>query len=322
MPYTVAMESPPPGELPARLAALRDNIASVFHGKTDVVTLALTAFLADGHVLLEDVPGVGKTLLAKAIAKSLSCEFRRIQFTPDLLPADLIGSSVFNRQSEQFTFHPGPVFTQVLLADEINRATPRTQSALLEAMSERQVTTDGQTRPLGPPFLVLATQNPYEFEGTYPLPESQLDRFTVRLTVGYPPREAERTILTQHRAGEPVDRLQSVIGPVEIEALQKQTREVKVEPTVSEYLLNIVQATREHPDVSLGISTRGALAYYRAVQARAVLANRDYVTPDDVKEMAIPVLAHRLMTRAWDQGGRDDTAPIIRDILAKVRVPV
>jgi MoxR-like ATPase len=234
----------------------------------------------------------------------------------------LLGTSIFNRQTEQFAFHPGPVFTQVLLADEINRATPRTQSALLEAMSERQVTTDGQTRPLGPPFFVLATQNPYEFEGTYPLPESQLDRFTVRLTVGYPPRDAERTILTQHREGEPVDHLKAVIGPREIGLLQERTRNVKVEATVAEYLLNVVQATREHPDVSLGVSTRGALAFYRAVQARAVLADRDYVTPDDVKELAIPVLAHRLMTRAWDQGGRDDAAPIVRDILAKVRVPV
>jgi MoxR-like ATPase len=320
--YTKSMSSLSSGELPARLTALTENIASVFHGKSDVVTLALTAFLADGHVLLEDVPGVGKTLLAKAISKSLDCEFKRIQFTPDLLPADLLGTSIFNRQTDQFTFHAGPVFTQILLADEINRATPRTQSSLLEAMSEKQVTIDGTTRPLGPPFFVLATQNPYEFEGTYPLPESQLDRFTIRINVGYPPREAERTILTQHRSGEPVDQLKPVIGPKDIATLQTMTREVKVTPTIAEYLLNIVQATREHPDVSLGTSTRGALAYYRAVQARAVIAGRDYVTPDDVKELAIPVLAHRLMTRAWDQGGRDDSGPIIKDILAKVRVPV
>jgi MoxR-like ATPase len=311
-----------PGDAPARLGALRANIASVFHGKADVVTLALTALLADGHVLLDDVPGVGKTLLAKAVAKSLSCEFRRIQFTPDLLPADLLGTSVFNRQTEQFVFHPGPVFTQILLADEINRATPRTQSAMLEAMSERQVSIDGVTRPLGPPFFVLATQNPYEFEGTYPLPESQLDRFLVRLTVGYPPREAERTILTQHRTGEPVDALTPVLGPADVEALQATARAVKVEATVAEYLLNIVQATRDHPDVSLGCSTRGALAYYRACQAFAVIEGRDFVTPDDVKALSVPVLAHRLMTRAWDQGGRDDSAPIVRDIVAKVKVPV
>lgn len=316
------MNHSPSNDLPSRLAALRSNITSVFHGKAEVVNLALTALLADGHVLLDDVPGVGKTLLAKAIAKSLKCEFHRIQFTPDLLPADLIGTSVFNRQSEQFVFHPGPVFTQVLLADEINRATPRTQSAMLEAMSERQVTVDGVTRSLGPPFFVLATQNPYEFEGTYPLPESQLDRFLVRLTVGYPPREAERTILTQHRGGEPVDTLQPVLGPADVAALQAATRAVKVEATLAEYLLDIVQATRNHSDVSLGCSTRGALAFYRGAQAHAVLAGRDFVTPDDVKALAVPVLAHRLMTRAWDQGGRDDAAPIIRDILAKVKVPV
>ena len=316
------MTPTPPGELPARLVALRDNIASVFHGKEDVVRLVLTALLADGHVLLDDVPGVGKTLLAKAVAKSLRCEFRRIQFTPDLLPADLLGTSVFNRSNEQFVFHPGPVFTQVLLADEINRATPRTQSALLEAMSERQVTVDGTTRLLGPPFLVQATQNPYEFEGTYPLPESQLDRFLVRLTVGYPPREAERIILTQHRGGEPVDTLQAVISPSEIAALQAAARSAKVEATVAEYLLDVVQATRDHPDVSLGCSIRGALGLYRACQAHAVLVGRDFVTPDDVKELAVPVLAHRIMTRAWDQGGRDDAAPIIRDILTKVNVPI
>jgi MoxR-like ATPase len=306
--------------LSALLAALRDNIAGVFLGKPEAIRYALVALLADGHLLLEDVPGVGKTLLAKAMAKSLACSFHRIQFTPDLLPGDLIGTSVFHQPSGEFVFQPGPVFAQVVLADEINRATPRTQSALLEAMSERQVTVDGQTRNLGPPFLVLGTQNPYEFEGTYPLPESQLDRFLLRLRLGYPDRAAERAILTQHRDGEPVDHLRSVLQPADVVALQQSTRTIRVEQPVADYLLDIIEGTREHPDVRLGGSTRAALAYYRASQALARVDGRDYVTPDDVKELAVPVLAHRLMTRAWDQGGRDDAGPIVKDVVSKIVV--
>jgi MoxR-like ATPase len=306
--------------LSALLAALRDNIAGVFLGKPEAIRYALVALLADGHLLLEDVPGVGKTLLAKAMAKSLACSFHRIQFTPDLLPGDLIGTSVFHQPSGQFVFQPGPLFAQVILADEINRATPRTQSALLEAMSERQVTVDGQTRLLGPPFLVLGTQNPYEFEGTYPLPESQLDRFLLRLKLGYPDRAAERAILTQHRDGEPVEHLLSVLQPADVVALQQSTRTIRVEQPVADYLLDIIEGTREHPDVRLGGSTRAALAYYRACQALARVDGRDYVTPDDVKELAVPVLAHRLMTRAWDQGGRDDAGPIVKDVVSKIRV--
>lgn len=309
-----------PGELAPQLAALRDNIAGVFLGKPEMIKYALVALLADGHLLLEDVPGVGKTLLAKAMAKSLACSFHRIQFTPDLLPGDLIGTSVFHQPSGQFVFQAGPLFAQVVLADEINRATPRTQSALLEAMSERQVTVDGTTRELGPPFLVLGTQNPYEFEGTYPLPESQLDRFLLRLKLGYPDRAAERAILTQHRDGEPVDSLAAVLKPDDIVALQASVRQVKVEPPVADYLLDIIEGTREHPDVRLGASTRAALAFYRACQALARVAGRDHVTPDDVKELAVPVLAHRLMTRAWDQGGRDDAGPIVRDVVGKIPV--
>jgi MoxR-like ATPase len=302
------------------LSKLRNNVCSVYLGKPEVVRMALVALLAEGHLLLEDVPGVGKTLLAKALAISLGCTFHRIQATPDLLPGDLIGTNIFNQKDSTFTFHPGPLMSQIVLADEINRATPRTQSALLEAMSERQVSVDRETYKLGPPFIVLATQNPYEYEGTYPLPESQLDRFLIRLKVGYPDRKIERDILVQHRVGEPAESLKAVISPQDVVSLQHATREVTVAEPVLEYLLDIVAATREHPDIKLGASTRGTLAYYRACQALAKVDGRNHVRPDDVKELATPVLAHRIMTRAWDQGGRDDASPILKDILAKTKV--
>lgn len=320
--YLPTPEAQPPAELAQLVDSLRENVAGVFLGKPEVIRYAVIALLADGHLLLEDVPGVGKTLLAKALAKSLECKFSRIQFTPDLLPGDLLGTNILNQRESKFEFAPGPIFSQVVVADEINRATPRTQSALLEAMSERQVTIDGTTRPLGPPFLVLATQNPYEFEGTYPLPESQLDRFMLRVKIGYPDRTAERAILTQHRRGEPVDHLKPVLRPSEIVALQMVVRNVKVEPPVADYLLDLVEASRVHPEVSLGASTRAALAYYRASQALAMLSGRQYVTPDDVKFLAVPVLAHRMMTKAWDQGGRNDTEAIVNEIVAKTKVPV
>ncbi len=305
----------------AALAALRENVGRVFLGKPEVVRLSLVALLADGHLLLEDVPGVGKTLLAKALAKSLDCRFARVQFTPDLLPGDLTGVSVWREHPGTFEFQPGPLFAEVVLADEINRATPRTQSALLEAMSERQVTIDGQTRRLGPPFLVVATQNPYEFEGTYPLPESQLDRFLLRVKVGYPDRETERAILTQHRADEPVETLAPVVGTRALIELQARTRAAKVDPALADYVLDLVEATRAHPDVVLGASTRAALGLYRAAQANAITRGRDYVVPDDVKGLAEAVLAHRLVGRGWAAGGSQDAGPVVREIVSKQRVP-
>jgi MoxR-like ATPase len=310
-----------PKDLAALLDALATNIGEVFLGKPEVVRHALVALLADGHLLLEDVPGVGKTLLAKSLARSLACKFNRIQFTPDLLPGDLIGVTIYRETSGEFLFQPGPLFAEVVLADEINRATPRTQSALLEAMSERQVTVDGHTHRLGPPFLVVATQNPHEFEGTYPLPESQLDRFLIRLMIGYPDREAERAILTQHRAGEPIEDLKPVLAPADILALQLHTRSVRVDAAIADYVLDLVNQTRNHPEVLLGASTRAAIALYRAAQALAVTFGRDYVVPDDVKRLAEPVLAHRLVTRGWTQGGHPDAAPAVRDILTQIKVP-
>jgi MoxR-like ATPase len=304
-----------------KLAALEKNIGEAFLGKTDAVRFAIVALLAEGHLLLEDVPGVGKTLLAKALARSLDCRFNRIQFTPDLLPGDLIGITVYRETPGEFVFQPGPLFAEIVLADEINRATPRTQSALLEAMSERQVTTDGETRRLGPPFLVVATQNPHEFEGTYPLPESQLDRFLLRITVGYPDRETERAILVHHRGGEPVDSLRAVLHTADVLALQARTREVRVEDSIADYVLRIVEETRRHPEVVLAASTRAALGLYRAAQAHALMAGRDFTVPDDVKILAEAVLAHRLITRGWAASGHPDAAPVIREILQKVEAP-
>ena len=310
-------------EIATRLQVLRQNIAKVFLGKENVIQLSLTALLAEGHLLVEDVPGVGKTLLAKGLAKSLDCVYHRIQFTPDLLPGDLLGTNIFHQPTGQFVFQPGPMFAQVILADEINRASPRTQSALLEAMSERQITLDGQSRPLGPPFFVIATQNPYEFEGTFPLPESQLDRFMIRLEIGYPDRSIEKDLLQQHRQGEPVDQLPAVLQTKDLLQLQQIVRTVKVVDSLAEYMIALIEATRQHPELALGCSTRGLLALYRAVQAWALLSDRDYAVPDDVKILLVPVLSHRVLSRRWMQGKRDDSTKIVlREILKQIPVPV
>jgi MoxR-like ATPase len=306
-----------------RLRALEDNINSVFLGKAETVRLALVALLAEGHILIEDVPGVGKTLLAKALARSIDGVFHRIQFTPDLLPSDVIGTSVFHPPSNEFVFKPGPIFANIVLADEINRATPRTQSALLEAMSDRQVSVDGVTYPLEPPFLVVATQNPYEYQGTYPLPENQLDRFALRLRLGYPDRQIERRVLAQHRAGEPVESLRPVVSREDILAMQAEVRQVRMEDSLHDYLLDIVTATRNREDIQLGVSIRGGLILYRCAQALAYCENRDFVIPEDIKRLAVPVLAHRIFAVGYRYNGQlQNNERIIAEILEATPVPV
>ncbi|XZE46804.1 AAA family ATPase [Pirellulaceae bacterium SH467] len=308
-------------EIPPVLIRLEQNIESVVLGKKEVVRRILIALLAGEHLLLEDVPGVGKTLLAKSIAKSIDGKFTRVQFTPDLLPSDIIGSSIYH--NGEFKFSPGPIFANVVLGDEINRAPPRTQSALLEAMSEHQASVDGKTYPLPDPFLVIATQNPFEFEGTYILPESQLDRFIMRIDVGYPGRDAEKNVLKSHQSGEPVDTLKPVASIDEIKTLQQQTRAITVEDTVIDYLLEIVEQTRRSNEIQVGVSTRGTIAFYRAAQAHALTSGRRYVVPDDVKSLAIPVLAHRIMPRGFTAGSERSTAEaIIERCLRNVDVPL
>lgn len=302
---------------------IRANVESAVLGKQETVRLAVVALLAGGHVLLEDAPGLGKTSLARALATSLGCRFTRLQFTPDLLPSDILGANVYRPNTGDFEFRPGPVFTNVLLADEINRTTPRTQSALLEAMSERQVSIEGDTLPLPEPFLVIATQNPFEFEGTYPLPESQLDRFMMCLEVGYPNRETEREIFKRHRTGAPTDNLQAVTNAQEMIVLQLQVNDIRVDESISDYMLDIVQSTRNHPELALGISTRGALTLYKAAQAMALLEERDFVIPDDIKELCGPVLAHRIVCRgAVRDGQRQRAIQILNGIMDKLAVPV
>ena len=310
-------------ELNPLVETLIANVQSAIIGKPDAVRLAIVALLGDGHLLIEDSPGVGKTSLAKAIAKSINCEFTRLQFTPDMLPSDILGSSVFLPNLGQFEFRQGPIFANVLLADEINRTTPRTQSALLEAMSEGQVSIEGTTRELEKPFFVLATQNPFEYEGTFPLPENQLDRFMLCISIGYPELATEKQILANHRSGQPVDALQPVLNVGQLLQLQQQVRDVRVDDSISDYLLRIVTATRENPELTLGVSTRGALTLYRAAQARAVIENRDFVTPDDIKQLAVPVLAHRIVVRGlMREGQRERSRKAIQQILDRTPIPM
>ena len=309
-------------EIHTSVDGLLDNIATVVFGKRDVSKLCLVALLAGEHVLLEDVPGVGKTLMAKALARSISADFCRIQFTPDLLPSDIVGSSIFKSQESQFEFIPGPIFSNFVLADEINRAPPRTQSALLEAMSDGQVSVDGCTHPLTMPFMVIATQNPFEFEGTYALPESQMDRFLIRVSMGYPEREDERAILNSHRTGQPVQELEPVGTLQDILNIQSAVREVEVEQSICEYLLDVVHATRQSPQLSVGVSTRGVLLWYRAIQAHALIEGRRYAVPDDAKQLTIPVLSHRVQLHSGIRGStRDELESTLREIVSQIPLP-
>ncbi len=309
-------------DIQSRVAELEANIVQVVLGKPEAVRLCVVSLLAGEHLLIEDVPGVGKTLLAKALAKSVSGDFCRIQFTPDLLPSDITGSSLFHAASGEFVYSHGPIFANIVLADEINRTTPRTQSALLEAMSDRQVSVDGKTYPLPSPFMVIATQNPFEFEGTYPLPESQLDRFLMRISIGYPGIDDELQVLNSHRSGEPVDTLTAAIDSEQVRALQESVRNVTVDESIQSYLLSIVHATRRCDELQVGASTRAALSLYRATQALALVEGREFVVPDDVKRLAVPVLAHRLIAKSYIQSGqRDMLEALVERLLESVPAP-
>jgi MoxR-like ATPase len=306
-----------------KIQEIQRNIERVILGKADAVRLTLVGLLARGHLLIEDVPGVGKTMLARALARSLDCKFRRVQFTPDLLPSDIVGVSVFDQKAADFTFHPGPIFTNVLLADEINRTTPRTQSCLLEAMSDFQVSVDGTTRRLTEPFIVLATQNPIEYAGTYPLPEAQLDRFLMKIAIGYPDKDAELDVLKSQRTAHPIDGLEPVVTGDEVVALQEAVRYIHLDDSLSEYILTLAERTRQSKALALGVSTRGCLMLFRAAQALAAVEGREFVTPDHIKQLAVPVWSHRIMDKSAPGGlGRGRTSEILREILESVPVPV
>ncbi len=298
-----------------------ENVERVIVGKREAVEKVLVAMVSRGHVLIEDVPGMGKTTMAKAFAQSIGCEFRRIQFTPDLLPSDIAGVSIYNQKTGEFEFRPGPIMAQIVLADEINRATPKSQSALLEAMEERQVTADGITHKMADPFLVLATQNPIEYEGTFPLPESQLDRFFMRITLGYVDREAELEIIDSQLTSHPLESIEQVIDVVDLLQIQEEAKAVYVDQRVREYIVDIVRLTRDHSDIYLGASTRAALALFRGAQAMAALRGRDYVVPDDVKSLAGEVLAHRLIVSPAARIRNLDTRDTVEEILDSLPVP-
>ena len=306
-----------------KITELQSNVELVIRGKSEAVQFAIAAMLAKGHLLLEDVPGVGKTTLAHALARSISVDFQRIQFTSDLLPSDILGVTIFNQDRQEFEFIAGPIFTNVLLADEINRATPKSQSALLEAMNERTVTIEKRRHPLPDPFLVIATQNPVEYVGTYPLPESQLDRFMMKLTLGYPSTQDEKKLLRSGGAQATLDELEPVVTVEELHELQQQVSRIHVNESLVEYILTLVHATRNHSEITLGVSTRGALTYFKACQALAMVHGRDFVIPDDVKRLAVPVLSHRIMLRDR-RGGRESfvaEAHVIQRLLAETPVP-
>jgi len=296
------------------------NIERVIVGKHAEVRLALVALLCEGHILIEDVPGVGKTMLAKALSRSVGCTFRRIQFTPDLLPSDVTGLSIFNQKTQDFEFRPGPIMAQVVLADEINRATPKTQSALLECMEERQATMDGVSYPMQSPFLVIATQNPIEYEGTFALPEAQLDRFLLRIRLGYPKPMEELVILDEQKRLHPIESVQQVLPLDELRQMQVGVKEIYVDQGVADYIVRLVGATREHADVYLGASPRGSLHLYKAAQAMAAINGRDYVIPDDVKQLAVPVLGHRLIVRSQASLREVDNDAIVREVLSTVPI--
>jgi len=297
------------------------NVEEVIVGKHESVQLTTIALLCEGHVLIEDVPGTGKTMLAKSVSKSLGCTFRRIQFTPDMLPSDVTGVSVFNQKTREFEFRPGPVIAQIVLTDEINRATPKTQSALLEAMEERQITVDGVTYPMEQPFLVLATQNPIEYEGTFPLPEAQLDRFMMRIDLGYPETKDEITMLDRQQHSHPITRIEQVVTREELLEAQRKIKNVFVNDLVKEYIVKLVNATRKHPDVYLGASPRGSIALYKTSQARAAILGRDYVIPDDLKALAMVTLAHRLIISPSARIKNVDPRAVIQEILDSTPVP-